>query len=192
KTEALFLRRLLSEVFGERGLSVDMTSSSSFDESLFSVVRALKDEETRYYVLIYNCESDSRVKSDILERHAQLTAAGHESVVGLLDLFPKKQADYDRFRLGLQAGLPSVGAKVRICLSVMEVEAWFFADPTHFYKLDDRLTTDYLKERFSLDYSKMDVEELTHPSSLLHDIYKSVGLAYLKTTGGRTQKIGRR
>ena len=60
-------------------------------------------------------------------------------------------------------------------LGVMETEAWFLAEHTHFRKLNSNLTSERIKAEFGFDPSVDDMQLRSCPSDDLHSIYQLEG-----------------
>ena len=94
----------------------------------------------KYFVLIVDCSGDGGVKSRILEEYQNLVEYGYKTIVGLRDA-PKQRADIPRLQQGLPKGVPILPVPVVFVLAIMQIEAWFLAEHTHFSRIDERLTT---------------------------------------------------
>lgn len=185
-TEQYFLEKLLSEIFSSKDIAIEIKSISGGSKSPIkytNIKSAQPNEETKYYVLIYNCGGDSNVKSYILDHRESLIKAGHKKIVGLRDLFPEFQRDeIHKLRMGLNYKVPQKDIKIQFVLSIMEIESWFLAEHSHFESIDQTLTTEHIKATFGLDLKTMNTEEVENAAETLDNIYKSVGKRYLKKT----------
>jgi hypothetical protein len=88
--------------------------------------------------------------------------------------------DIPKLRKGLQYHVKTKPIIPVFILSIMEIEAWFLAEHTHFQRIHIRLTVDRIKEELYFDPSQDDMELREHPSQDLHQIYSLEGLAYRK------------
>ncbi len=86
-------------------------------------------------------------------------------------------------RTGLWQKLRKDSPEVRLVLAVMEAEAWFIAEHTHFQRLDPALTRQFIRTECGFDPAVVDVESLPQPSNDLRRIYGLVGRPYEKTRG---------
>ena len=183
-TELIFMDRLVQEFASEAGLAVEHAQGSGGAKrarrwKLYKQVTP--GPQHQFYVLIVNCTGDSKVKSDILDRYDGLVRAGYSMVLGLRDVFGQfRYEDLDRLRQTLRMGLPEGPAKVELFLSVMEIEAWFLAEYTHFERLSPLLKLEAIKQQAGFDPSRDDLERREHPAVDMDRIYGLAGYSYAK------------
>ena len=119
--------------------------------------RVLEISQTRepegheFFVLIVDCGQDERVKSDILERYDGLIAESYEHIVGIRDVFPHPREDIERIREGFKFRLPNDPIEASLILAIMETEAWFLAEHSHFPRIHDSLTIERIQQEFGFD-----------------------------------------
>ena len=184
QTEKIFIRKLLEEIAGKNNIAIEdrdirMGNKAPRITELRMIDRVT--ESTKYYVLIYNSGNDTKVGSDIREQYDRLSASGYEKIIGLRDLYPDFTIDQkNEAKKGLQSVLPKDKIPAHIVLAIMEVEAWFLAEWNHFLKVDERLTTDFIKQNIGFDPSIENMELRSHPAEDLHHIYQLIGRAYRK------------
>jgi len=184
QTEMLFVDRLVQELANQSGLAVEHAEASG-GASRARRWRFLKQltiqSHHEVYVLIVNCGGDSKVKSDILERYHGLREAGYSAVIGLRDVYGQFQyGDVPRLRGELSRGLPKTDPPVELFLAIMEIEAWFLAEHTHFSRVSSQLTADRIRTKLHFDPSQDDLEQRWHPARDLDRIYQIAGLRYTK------------
>lgn len=185
QTEQIFVERMVTEIVGTRCLQIELLSASGGGKSgarMFSQVRISPSAgDVTHFVLIVDCRSDGRVKSDIVERYDGLVASGYSQIIGIRDVYPQfNHSDIPRLRSGLSAGIKTNPINVIFTLGVMEVESWFLAEHTHFQRLNSRLTMQLIKAGLGFDPEKDDMQSRNNPASDLHDAYQLVGFAYTK------------
>jgi hypothetical protein len=137
----------------------------------------------RYYVLIVNCAGDSNVKSDIIERYHSLKRSGYSAVIGLRDVYGQfRYEDVPRLRAAMKVGMPEEedGPEVTLLLAIMEIEAWFLGEYTHFERVNPKLTIERIRAAVRFDPSRDDLEQRWHPAEDLDRIYKLAGTRYTK------------
>ena len=66
-------------------------------------------------------------------------------------------------------------------LSIMETEAWFIAEHSHFPRVDSSLLPSSIETVLGYDPSAVDPENILSPASELHAAYQSAGLSYDKS-----------
>jgi len=181
QTEQLFVTKLLIEIAGEKNISIDQEKAvTKHGSRFFSVIQASKNLDRKYYVLIRDSGNDELVQSDIRDACENLAKKDYDRILGLRDVYPKTFADIPRLELGLKYGIPTRFIPIHIILAIMEVEAWFLAETTHFSRIHPSLTNDLIKRNLNFDPETGDVESRPHPSQDLDFIYRLSGLAYNK------------
>jgi hypothetical protein len=177
QTELIFAKKLLSEIAGKSKITF-IEAEKKCGKVLYGKPEGQPDSV--FMILIVDCHGDHSVKSTVLDQRASLSAAGYCLILGLRDVHPKTAAEIPVVEAAMKYGVPTKGVKTRILLAVMEIEAWFLAETSHFIKMDAALTKDYIIEKCGIDHDHHDFESVEHPSKLLHEIYSSAGLKYLK------------
>jgi hypothetical protein len=186
QTEMLFVDRLIQEIAEESGLAVEHA------EAIGGAVRARQikvlkpitlQTRHRFYVLIVNSAGDSNVKSDIIERYYSLKRSGYAAIIGLRDVYGQfRYEDVPKLRAAMKVGMPDErdGPKIDLMLAIMEIEAWFIGEYTHFERVSPYLTIDKIRHALRFDPTRDDLEKRWHPAEDLDRIYKLVGARYTK------------
>ena len=184
QTEQAFAEKLLVEIAGTNRVRIEKRKARGGRKSkrrMRLLEAAAIDSGEQYFVMIVDCGEDDRVKSDIRERYDGLVGAGYHAIIGIRDVYPHKRADIPTLRRGLQYRLKTAPIQVLFVLAVMEIEAWFIAEHTHFAQISEQLTMARIKASLGFDPSTDDTELREHPAQDLHDIYRLAGCAYNKT-----------
>jgi hypothetical protein len=183
-TEVVFIARLIEEVAGKNKVLIEHREirGGTSTRRTFGVVRgAQPDTSRKYFVLIVDCGGDRQVKARILEEHENLTRAGYAKIIGLRDVRP----DYTYLELArLEAGLPkyikSSLIPVEFVLAVMEIEAWFLAETSHFTRIDPGIKLAAVPLLLGFDPESDDLEKRPTPAADLAKCYDLGGKAYQK------------
>lgn len=192
QTEKLFLRKLLAEIAG-RTAAVQLELRKGVGRA---GRRWLKLEFSNprdasfldYHVLIVDSSNCENVLSDMIEQQPFLQREGYSAAVALRDAFdgakvkdpskvPALERSLEKYACSL---LSESGVPWCIVLAVMEIEAWFVAEFTHFERIDRRLTCQTIKDNLGFDPSTDDAETLAHPAVKLAAMYAIVGEHYVK------------
>ncbi len=182
QTEQLFVTRLLREIAGENRIDIIQEKYiSNYRGRVVTAIDAVSTiDEKKYYVIIRDCGGDSFVKSDILDGYEKLCKKGYGGIIGLLDVYPKPRAEIARYESGLKFGVPTKYIPISIHLAVMEIEAWFMGEASHFERIHPDLTRERIVSAFGFDPFWENMENREHPANDLNEIYKLVGFAYNK------------
>ena len=84
QTEQLFIKKLLTEIAGEHDISIEEIKCSygrQQQRQYITISAQSSSTDQKYYVLIYDCGTDSKVKDDILESFPSLSTANFETVI---------------------------------------------------------------------------------------------------------------
>lgn len=183
-TEQGFLKRLLTEIFNQKDIGIEIKEAKGGKRikiSYTTIESPTLTEETKYYVLIYNCGGDSAIKSYIMDRRSTLIKSGFEKIIGFRDVYPDvKREEIHRLLYGLNYKTPQKDITIKFILSVMEVEGWFIADENHYSNIDNNLLTKDILANFGFDPAEYNTELIDEPADTLKAIYQTVGKTYKK------------
>lgn len=188
QTEQIFVNRLAQEILGSMHLNIiqkQFRGGVNIPKQEIAISRCLS-RNPLYEILIFDCGSDNRVKSEILDNIANLRERGYSMIIGLRDLYPISMDELDRLEKGLKY-LPKRFKKdspyFDIIIAIHEIETWFLAEVNHLRKVDKRLTGHFIKENLGFNPYTIDPESRIHPAKDLNDIYQLVGKSYTKRYG---------
>ncbi|MCH7618672.1 MAG: hypothetical protein IH880_02730 [Candidatus Marinimicrobia bacterium] len=136
-----------------------------------------------YYVLITNSSSEDSIVSDIRELYQNLVKQGYSAIIGLRDVKPSFERNkIPQLRSGMHSSVSSLEPiAIDFFLSIMEVEAWFLAENTHFLRLSPDLTEERVRGEIGFFPDNNNAESLDDPSGVLTEIYALVGVEYDKS-----------
>lgn len=183
QTEQLFLERLITEIAGAHTIDIEKHTLGGGSRSRASQVHLwtlAPDPEHKHFVLIVNCSTDNKVRSDIQDNYDSLVSSGYSTIIGIRDVYPINHADINKLRSGLNYRLKTKPIRVVFALGVMEIETWFICEHTHFVRIDPLLTIAYIKATLGFDPSVDDIQLRGIPSNDLNDIYSLIGQRYKK------------
>lgn len=183
QTEQLFVERFVTEVAGQNNVTVHSRKAFGGSRRLsrrFTTLTGADPGGREYYVLIYDSATDGRVASDILENYQRLVASGYSSVLGVRDVYPVPRSDIPATRTAIAKILPKGSIPVHLVLCIMEIEAWFIGEYTHFAKMDARITLQEASNAIGENVESVDVQGIDHPADVLDRVYSVAGLRYDK------------
>lgn len=173
-TEQEFTVALVTELVGSKGLHVALEKQF---KGMVTITPVSPPVNADFYVLIVDCAADGQVKTQINDQYNSLIAAGYSSIIGLRDVFPFTSADIQQLSNTLNMGLPSIPIKPKMLLAVMEIEAWFLAEKTHFPRINPALTVQNIVAN-GFDIQTTSADSWPNPADTLHRIYKLAQAAY--------------
>ena len=184
-TEELFAERFLTEVARGRGLGIEKRRASGGKVAKRTFTRLTAPSGSsppQFYALIVNCGTDNRVKSDIMDNYASLVSQGYRTIIGMRDAYPdaKSLVEVPRLRKSLAYKIPTKPCDVTFVLGVMEIEAWFIPEDTHFSRVCAKLTLEKIKKAMGFDPSEADIQRRRCPANDLDAIYRLARIRYIK------------
>ncbi len=182
-TERIFLEKLFAAVFASRHLAIEVKKikgGTRIPITITAITTPNLTDQIKYYILIYDCGGDSNVRSYIEEQRASLINNGYEKILGLRDVYPIDRADIHKLLYGLNFKLQQKPIPVVFILAIMELEAWFIAEHTHFIKINSGLTVDIIRHTLGFDPSIDNMELKNQPAVDLNNCYNIVGDNYSK------------
>jgi len=194
QTEQVFIQTLLQEIFGQGKIdviSVKHDGGSTGGRSLMRIDASRKQPMADFFALIVDCGSDSKVTSEIRDGYSGLISAGYSAIIGMRDAFPDfGKHEIRRLLVGMAYAVRTTPIRPRFVVSVMELEAWFISEHTHFPRIHPKLTCVRISDALGFDPCSDDSEDLEHPSQDLSSIYGLVGLAYRKSRKHVERTVG--
>lgn len=184
-TEQLFAEKLVTSLVADRVVSIELTRRVG---NFVQIKVNFGDDNADAFVLIADCASDGQVKTQIRDRYKTLVAAGYDAIIGLRDVYPLERSDVPKLQAMLSVGIPEGPLVPEMFLAVMEVEAWFLAERTHFERIDKKLSEDFIVDN-GIDIVGTRSHDWDHPADTLDKIYQLAGARYVGRNG---KKIGRR
>jgi hypothetical protein len=179
QTEQIFVERLFQEIAGYKKIAIATYKfQGSKSNRVSQPLKSTTVKNAAFFVLIYDCGSDSHVVSDIKSQHNSLSNNGYEKIIGLRDLYPKpldEKGNIEKGIRGLLKPLQKTGIPISVILAIMEIEAWFLAEWHHFPKIDPRLSPEFILQECRFDLRTIDVQQRPHPAQDLEDIYQLIG-----------------
>ena len=186
-TELLFVDRLICEIAEIKHVAIQHRqirgggANSGVPKKFIELQAPVLTPNHSLYFLIVDCGGEDQVRQRIQEEHEKLTTKGYERVIGLRDVYPNfTHAQIPTLKRGLRYGIKTSLTPVQFILSVMELEAWFLAEYSHFQHVDATLTVDVIRSQLGFDPENDDMTRRLSPANDLIDAYNLIGSAYKK------------
>ena len=189
-TELQFVDRIIEEVAGARHVLIEhrrIIGGAATPRKIQLVKAARRASGEQYYVLIVDCSGDEQVKTRIREEHASLTRNNYDRIVGIRDVRPRfSHADIPRLEAALPRYIKTSLISVEWVLSIMEIEAWFISEYTHFPRIDASITVEAIRNALGFDPEHGDMSQRGNPAADLNACYRLGGRTSSKTNAGVT------
>lgn len=184
---------MLLEVVKAQHLEVESKRAiggARFDRMAYTVRAPSPRDGAKFYALLWDCGTDSRVTSDVRDQYQKLVASGYTTILALRDVRPDfSLSDIPRLRSTFEGIVPKHPVQPRLFFAAQEIEAWFLAEYSHFVRIDAGLTPSRIKQAFGTDLRTQTIENIAHPAALLKDIYGLAGLSYTKSAGDALRTV---
>lgn len=182
-TELCFVDRLIAEIANAKSLAVQhmqISGGSTVSRKIKRLNVTTVTTETKHYIQIYNCGGDELVKSRIQEEHASLSRSAFQRIIGLRDVKPIARADIPKLEFGLRGGIKTSLIPVEFVLSIMEIEAWFLSEFTHFPKIDPLINVASISATLGFNPQTDDMSLRLDPLADITNCYAIAGKQYSK------------
>ena len=186
QTELLFVERFVKEIAGRHNVTVETCEARGGGKSesrKVTILRAADAGGEKYYVLIRDSGNHEKVASDIRDNDDTLVREGHSCVLALRDVHPLPRERIPAMRDAMEKVFRRCKIPVRVILSVMEIEAWFIGEYSHFARIDERITLENASRVIGKDVETVDVESIDKPAATLTEIYALGRRPYSKRKG---------
>ncbi len=174
-TEIVFVEKLVEEIAGKQNVIIEkrVIRGGSNAPRTVKVIKAAKSSTgQQYYVLLFDCGGDDQVKTRILDEHDNLTKKNYIRIIGIRDVRPRySYAEIPKLEAYLPKYIKTSWAPVTFILSIMEMEAWFLAETTHYQKIDPSITVAKIKTRLGFDPENDNMEKRLNPTDDLKACY---------------------
>lgn len=188
QTERLFVQALVKACAGECNIQIESSRGTlgRKDKRIFMEIEEIEatkvETSDEYFVLIIDSGSDERVVSDIKDRFEYLLRENFSMIVGLRDVRPISRHEIGKLQAGMESSITSLkGIPIEFYLSIMEVEAWFLAENTHFLRISAELTEERIRDELGFFPDNKNAESREAPSDDLATIYQIGGVLYDKS-----------
>lgn len=177
QTEAELTVKLLFALCGRRGITIDLHKQHG---GTLHFLQSHGQHGAAFSALVADCSTDGQVKTQIRDRYTSLVAQGYTRIVGVRDVYPLLRAEIPALEAAKNVGMPTGPVPIDLHFAVMEVEAWFLDEITHFERIHPNLTVPRLTLE-GFDVANRHGHTWDHPAETLNNIYQLEGRAWKKT-----------
>jgi hypothetical protein len=193
QTELITVRELVLKTFSWK---VNVQCLELHSQSFKEVPYQYDNPEADIYYQIVNIGNDKRVMSAILEREQSLWTAGFDKLIGLRDMYSKEyrekvapsksisqvvNGEFIQAKDDLLAHKAIRPNRIRVCFSIMEIEAWFLCMYKFLERLNPALNSVGITNSIGDNIETIDPEvTFFHPSNVLATVFALGGDSYKK------------
>ncbi len=195
QTERIFVEALIAHCAGNSNVQITSRRGNlgRKHKRIFFEVNAIEiGTGDEFFILVIDSGSDGSVTSDIKELYKNMIRENYSLIFGLRDVRPKfSLQDVEKLRRGIAATMEFIlELPVQFHLAIMEIEAWFLAENTHFRRFDRRLTQRKIVSELGFFPDDDVAETREDPSQDLDRIHGIVGKSYDKSSAVVSKVVG--
>ena len=183
-TELVFVDRLIQEIASQNAIQIAWrvirggTNTRRTSRWIKTIQPGIKSD---HYVLLYDCGGDAAVKTRMREEYENLSAAQYSRIVCIRDVYPSfLHAEIPELESSLPKYVKIKPIIVDFVLSIMEIEAWFLRECSHFPRIDPQITLPKIVATLGFNPQDEDMSLRTSPCDDLRNVYALGGKAYSK------------
>lgn len=193
QTERIFVVRFLIEYLGGEH-KFSRIEVKLKNKNRTEIISKRDYPEVNYFFLIFDCAGDGNVLPALYNRAENMIIENNFSfLIALQDLYDrpreKKITVINHFFEAIDRF--DFKNKLRFVLAIMELEAWFLADPFVFQKISSELKPIIINNSLDIDLLNINPELFPHPAQTINNIYGLIGKTYKKTEDQAYQIINR-
>jgi hypothetical protein len=192
-TEVLFIDKLVLEIANQNAVLIEwrrITGGTTCPRSNHQLKAAGPHSGQEHFVVIHDCGGDDAVKTRMIQEYPRLASAGYSEIICIRDVYPKyTHADIPRLEGSLPYYVKTRPIVVVFILSIMEVEAWFLAEYTHFPRIDPAITVPAIITALHFDPENQDMQARTIPADDMNKCYGIGGKTYVKRNAQNTVDV---
>lgn len=195
RTELEFDSKLIQEIARPKGIEIKAQTirggrtTPQQTRQIWTIDTTTSNDTPTHFFLLVDCGNDVQTKSRMLEQYPTLVKSGFREIICHRDVAPDiTRADLPTLERGLRYKVKTIPVTVKFILSVMEVEAWFLAEHTHFERIDPSITIAAIIANLGFDPSTDHMQDRAQPARDLGDCYALVGKIYDKLNTSPTNE----
>lgn len=182
QTERIFIEKLLSAYLTYPKYTIEVKKLLG-EKSINIITKRNVSPEIKYNFLIYDVGGDEKVVSALLERaEKMINQSKYYRLLALRDLHPEKRENKEKIinLVNNKFIEKSFRNHLGFILAIMEIESWFLADHNLFYRINNILSPNYIKNKLNIDLIKDDPELYESPAVKVGKILSLVDIKYKK------------
>jgi hypothetical protein len=192
-TELVFVDKLIREVAGQNAVLIQwrqITGGTTCPRYNQQISAEGPRANQMHFIVIHDCGGDDAVKTRMTEEYSLLATAAYSKIVCIRDVYPRfTYAEIPALERGLPVFVRTKPIVVDFILSIMEVEAWFLAEYTHFPKIDAAITVAAIIAACGFDPVVDDMQLRPTPADDMCTCYAIGGKTYEKGNAQATVDV---
>jgi hypothetical protein len=183
-SELLFADKLVQEIANRNSVQIgwrQVRGGTTTRRTSREIKAAGPNAGQEHFVLILDCGGETAVKSRMLQEYANLASAGYSRIVCLRDVRPTfTHATIPLLEASLPKYVKTKPIQVSFILAIMEIEAWFLSEHTHFARIDPNITPARILAALGFDPEREDMQQRLMPALDIQNVYSLEGKSYTK------------
>ena len=197
----IFVRQMLFLLIDNSKLSFECWEWHKYELRLCLKFNHYHSPDPDIHFTIIDSRNDEGVLTALKERERGLLERGFEKIIGLRDMYSENYHKRAGSNINDQVTNAFINewerviqemsdpSKIKIHVSIMELEAWFLGMYSIFERINDKLSVDYILDKLGFDLRSVDPQkEFFHPKVKLVQVLDLVNLKY-DTSRDHIEKI---
>lgn len=158
RTELEFSSKLIQELARYSAVTIEtrklrgVTTHDRSSKLITTIHTDSAGNESKHFFLLFDCAGDTAAKSRMMAEYDHLARSDYSEIICQRDVAPAfTLADVPLLERTLPLFVQTKPIRVTFILSVMEIEAWFLAEYTHFPRIDAAITSDAIAAVLGFD-----------------------------------------
>ena len=189
-TEVVFVDKLIREVAEKNAVLIQwrrIAGGTTCPRRNVQIQAEGPHAGQKHFVVIHDCGGDDAVKTRMSREYPLLASSGYSKIVCIRDVYPKfTAAEIPTLETSLPLFIRTIPIVVDFILSIMEVEAWFLAEYTHFPNIDASITVPAIIGACGFDPVNDDMQLRPAPANDMNNCYAIGGKTYEKRNAPTT------
>ena len=183
-TEVVFVDKLIKEIATKNAVLIQwrrINGGTTCPRRNLQIQAEGPHTGQEHFVVIHDCGGDAAVKTRMTEEYPSLAVSGYSKIVCIRDVYPTfTHAEIPALERGLPLFVRTIPIVVDFILSIMEVEAWFLAEYTHFPNIDATITVPAIIAACGFDPVNDDMQSRPTPANDMNNCYAIGSKTYEK------------
>lgn len=190
----IFVREMLFLLIDNSKLSFECWEWHEYELRLCLKLNHYHSPDPDIHFTIIDSRNDEGVLTALKERERGLLERGFEKIIGLRDMYSENYHKRAGSNINDQVTNAFINewerviqemsepSKIKIHVSIMELEAWFLGMYSIFERINAKLSVDYILDKLGFDLRSVDPQkEFFHPAVNLGQVLDLVRLKYDKS-----------
>jgi hypothetical protein len=187
RTELEFSSKLIREIAGRTAVTIETrrlrgaTTHERSSKLITTIQAGAARDGSEHFFLLFDCGGDTAAKTRMMTEYENLARSGYSRIICQRDVAPDfTLAEVPKLERSLPMFVRTKPIVVVFVLSIMEIEAWFLAEHTHFPRIHPAITCGAIAAALGFSPEVDDMQTRPLPANDLNRCYLLAGKEYKK------------